>query len=341
VTVPVELEVLPDPAQVAATVAERFLKRMAAAQGRGEEPHVALTGGSIAEALHRQIARQAPAYDVDWTRVVFWWGDERFVAPDSADRNARDARAAFLDVVGATQVHEVPSTGDASDVDAAAAAYGDLVRASGGGDFDLVMLGMGPDGHVASLFPGFPQLDVDDRIAVPVTGSPKPPPERVSLTFPALRRTPSGRFWLRDGRPTGGSGSRTVGERAVLVPGPWASGRFWSGCPDTDAPPGPQEASTQPVGDVGPPRVDVVLGEHVDRPVSLVLDPLAPSTVVLPIVVRGMELGAVVLGGVSDSGQGHVEAVDLVTPVVEDPVLWLWRRQARVVPVQSKGRLPG
>lgn len=186
---PLELKVLADPAQVAATAAERFLQRVAAAQGRGEQPHVALTGGSIAHALHQQIALQAPAHDVDWTRVVFWWGDERYVAPDSEDRNALDARAVLLDVVGATRVHEIPSTHGAADVEAAAAAYSDLVRASGGGGFDLVMLGMGPDGHVASLFPGFPQLDVDDRIAVPVTGSPKPPPERVSLTFPALNRT--------------------------------------------------------------------------------------------------------------------------------------------------------
>lgn len=186
---PLELKVLADPAQVAATVAERFLRRMVAAQGRGEEPSVALTGGSIAEALHRQIALQAPAYDVNWSRVAFWWGDERFVAPDSADRNALGAREVFLDVVGATRVHEVPSTAGASDVEAAATAYADLLRASGGGEFDLVMLGMGPDGHVASLFPGFAQLDVDDRIAVPVTGSPKPPPQRVSLTFPALNRT--------------------------------------------------------------------------------------------------------------------------------------------------------
>jgi 6-phosphogluconolactonase len=186
---PLELKVLADPAEVASAVAERFLQRIVAAQRRGEEPHVVLTGGTIAEALHRQIAQQAPAYEVDWTRVVFWWGDERFVAPESADRNALDARQSFLDVVGATQVHEVPSTAGASDVDAAATAYGDLVRGSGGGEFDLVMLGMGPDGHVASLFPGFPQLDVDDTIAVPVRGSPKPPPERVSLTFSALNRT--------------------------------------------------------------------------------------------------------------------------------------------------------
>lgn len=185
---PLELKVLADPAEVAGAVADRFLQRVAAAQGRGEEPHVALTGGTIAEAVHAEIARRAPGHDVDWSKVAFWWGDERYVAPDSDDRNARDARAAFLDVVGATQVHEVPSTAAAPDVGAAATAYGDELRASGAGEFDLVMLGMGPDGHVASLFPGFPQLAADG-IAVPVTDSPKPPPERVSLTFPALNRT--------------------------------------------------------------------------------------------------------------------------------------------------------
>jgi len=186
---PLELKVLADPAAVAGAVADRFLQRLVAAQGRGEEPHVALTGGTIAEAVHAEIARRAPDHDVDWGRVVFWWGDERFVAPDSPDRNARDAREVFLDVVGATQVHEMPSTAAAVDAATAATTYADLLRASGGGEFDLVMLGMGPDGHVASLFPGAPQLDVDDRIAVAVTDSPKPPPQRVSLTFPALNRT--------------------------------------------------------------------------------------------------------------------------------------------------------
>ncbi|HET6166315.1 MAG TPA: 6-phosphogluconolactonase [Marmoricola sp.] len=185
----VELKVLPGPAEVAGAVAERFLERMVAAQARGEQPNVALTGGTIAEAVHAEIARRAPEHDVDWSRVVFWWGDERYVAPDSRDRNALDAREVFLDVVGASQVHEMPSTAAAPDVEAAATAYSDLLRSSGGGEFDLVMLGMGPDGHVASLFPGAPQLEVDDRIAVGVTDSPKPPPQRVSLTFPALNRT--------------------------------------------------------------------------------------------------------------------------------------------------------
>jgi 6-phosphogluconolactonase len=78
--------------------------------------------------------------------------------------------------------------GPHADVAAAAAAYGDELRGQGTGLFDVVMLGVGPDGHVASLFPGYPQLDVDDTVAVPVTDSPKPPPERVSLTFGALNR---------------------------------------------------------------------------------------------------------------------------------------------------------
>jgi 6-phosphogluconolactonase len=184
-----ELKVLPDPAALAAAVAERFLQRVVAAQGRGEDPHIALTGGTIAHAVHQQIAARAADYPVDWDRVVFWWGDERFVAPDSPERNALGARSVLLDVVGAGRVHQMPSTADAADADAGAAAYSDLMRATGAAEFDLVFLGVGPDGHVASLFPGFPQLDVDDRIAVGVTDAPKPPPDRVSLTFPALNRT--------------------------------------------------------------------------------------------------------------------------------------------------------
>jgi 6-phosphogluconolactonase len=77
------------------------------------------------------------------------------------------------------------------DIEDAAAAYSDEMRKYGSGEFDIVMLGVGPDGHVASLFPGLPQVDVDDRIAVAVTGSPKPPPERISLTRGALNRARS------------------------------------------------------------------------------------------------------------------------------------------------------
>jgi 6-phosphogluconolactonase len=185
------IEVHDDSAALATTVAGELLNRLADAQAAGHVPQIALTGGTIAEDIHQELARLSPESGVDWTKVVVWFGDERFVAPDSPDRNAGQARAAFLDAVGATQVHEMPSTADAEDVDAGATAYAATLREHGAGEFDIVMLGIGPDGHIASLFPGFSQLDVQDEIAVGVTGSPKPPPERISLTFAALNRARS------------------------------------------------------------------------------------------------------------------------------------------------------
>ncbi len=185
------VEVHEDAAALATAVAGELLNRLADAQTGGGTPQIALTGGTIAEAIHRKIARLSPDSGVDWSRVVVWFGDERFVAPDSPDRNSAQARAAFLETVGATQVFEMPSTADAADVDAGATAYAATLREHGAGEFDIVMLGIGPDGHIASLFPGFPQLDVQEAIAVGVTGSPKPPPERISLTLAALNRARS------------------------------------------------------------------------------------------------------------------------------------------------------
>jgi 6-phosphogluconolactonase len=132
-----------------------------------------------------------PGSEVDWSRVVVWWGDERFVAPDYEDRNARSARAAFIDRLpfDPAKVHDIPSTSDAGSADDAAAAYSAELREHGAGLFEVLMLGLGPDGHVASLFPGHPQLDADDQVAVGITDSPKPPPERVTLTLAALNRS--------------------------------------------------------------------------------------------------------------------------------------------------------
>lgn len=184
------VEVHDDADALAAAVAGALLKLLATRQAAGGIPQIALTGGTIAEAIHREVARLSPDSGVDWSRVDVFWGDERYVAPDSPDRNAGQAREAFLDAVGAdpARVHEMASTADAETAEAGAAAYAELVRSIGTGAFDLVMLGMGPDGHIASLFPGYPQLDVDDRVAVAVADSPKPPPERISLTFGALNR---------------------------------------------------------------------------------------------------------------------------------------------------------
>ena len=187
-----ELHTHESPEALAADVAERLLVVLREAQADGRTPHVALTGGTIAGTVHQALARLAPHSEVDWADVVWWWGDERFVAADDSERNAKQVRAELLDTLEGldpANVHEVPALGDVADVAAAASAYADELRAHGTDAFDVVMLGMGPDGHVASLFPGYPQLEVTGEIAVPVTDSPKPPPERVSLTFESLNRT--------------------------------------------------------------------------------------------------------------------------------------------------------
>ncbi|MDO9456778.1 6-phosphogluconolactonase [Nocardioides sp.] len=182
------VEVHDTPEALASAVAGELLSRLADLQAGGTEPNLGLTGGTIADKIHREVARLSPDFDVDWTRVVVWFGDERFVPADSPDRNAGQARAAFLDAVGATQVHEVPSSDDAATVDEAAERYGRAIREHGSGGFDILMFGIGPDGHVASLFPGNAALTATDAIAVGVPDSPKPPPERVTLTFEAFAR---------------------------------------------------------------------------------------------------------------------------------------------------------
>ena len=188
-----EIETFPSPEALAAAVAGRLVVRLAAVQAAGRTPAVGLTGGTIAEKIHEAVVAATEGHeDVDWSNVDFWWGDERYVPADDEGRNAKQAREVMLDHldVDERRVHEMPaSDGPHDSVEDAAEAYGDEVRRLGSGQFDVLMLGVGPDGHVASLFPGSTQLDVDDTVTVPVTDSPKPPPERISLTFGALSRS--------------------------------------------------------------------------------------------------------------------------------------------------------
>ena len=193
-----EIETFPSPDALAAAVAGRLVVRRAAVQAAGRTPAVCLTGGTIAVKIHEAVVAATEGHeDVDWSNVDFWWGDERYVPADDDGRNAKQAREVMLDHldVDERRVHEMPaSDGPHDSLEDAAEAYGDEVRRHGSGQFDVVMLGVGPDGHVASLFPGHSQLDVDDAIAVPVTDSPKPPPDRITLTFGALNR--SGEVWF-------------------------------------------------------------------------------------------------------------------------------------------------
>ncbi len=189
-----EIETFPSPDALAAAVAGRLVVRLAAIQAAGRTPAIALTGGTIADKIHEAVVTATEGHeDVDWSKVDIWWGDERYV-PHDDDRAQRQAGVG-RDAVPPRR-EPGPRARDAGLRRSARQRAGRRRRRTatssasrGTGRFDVVMLGVGPDGHVASLFPGSEQLDVDDAIAVAVTDSPKPPPERVSLTFAALNRT--------------------------------------------------------------------------------------------------------------------------------------------------------
>lgn len=176
--------VLDDADRLAAAVAEELARRVSSVQAEGRTPHVVLTGGTIAVAIYERLDADA----ADWSDVVYWFGDERYVPEGHEDRNDRQARDAFLDrcAVPAAQVRSMPAHGCSTSLAEAADGYGALLPDE---QFDVVLLGVGPDGHVASLFPGFEQVHEQERRCVEVFGSPKPPPERTSLTFPALNHT--------------------------------------------------------------------------------------------------------------------------------------------------------
>ncbi|GGD26150.1 6-phosphogluconolactonase [Nocardioides daphniae] len=174
-----------------ADAASWFLGRLAAAQAAGRVPHVVLTGGSIAAPFHREVARAAAGSGVDLTRVEWWWGDERFVPADSPERNCRSGLDDLLHVVGAPaeRVHVAAASDAVETVEESARRYQQQLRASGVREFEVALFGLGPDGHVASLFPHHPAAAIRDALVVPVHDSPKPPPQRVSLTYEAFAAT--------------------------------------------------------------------------------------------------------------------------------------------------------
>lgn len=146
--------------------------------GRGSF-RIVLSGGTTPQALYRRLR----ALDTDWTRWQIYFGDERFLPEGDAQRNDTMAGAAWLDHVAlpATQIHRVPYR---ADVQAAATAYAAVVAQAPG--FDLVLLGLGEDGHTASLFPGDARIHDRAALVLAVTAAPKPPPQRVSMSAARL-----------------------------------------------------------------------------------------------------------------------------------------------------------
>jgi 6-phosphogluconolactonase len=144
----------------------------------------AISGGSAAElALPKLVSAT-----IAWEHVDVFFIDERAVPPESADSNYRLARAAWLDRVPLPPARVHRMRGEAPDLSAAAAEYANALQAMLGNPprIDLVLLGMGPDGHVASLFPGHRLLRAWDRYAAAVDDAPKPPPRRLTVTLPVL-----------------------------------------------------------------------------------------------------------------------------------------------------------
>ncbi len=208
-----------DPDLLAAVTAARLIISILDAQAARGTASLVLTGGGIGVGTLRAV-RDSPIVEaVDWGRVDLWWGDERFVPAGSADRNDRQARDALLDALpldparvfamgsadaaaagasaGASASGPEPdaeTVDTAAAAEAAAAAYAQLLAGhaptgtavAAVPSFDVLLLGVGPDGHVASLFPGSPAVHARTA-AVAVHRSPKPPPTRISLTLPAIQ----------------------------------------------------------------------------------------------------------------------------------------------------------
>jgi 6-phosphogluconolactonase len=199
-----DVVVEPDADRLARAVAAALVARLAAAQTLRGTASLGVTGGEIGIAALAQVAALAeePAREVvDWTAVDVWWGDERFVPADSDERNDKAARRALLDRVGvpAERIHAMPpSDGRFAEPEDAADWYaGQLAAAAAPGEavprLDVLLLGMGPEGHVASIFPASPAAR-DERPVVAVHDCPKPPPTRVSLGFSAINAAEE--IWL-------------------------------------------------------------------------------------------------------------------------------------------------
>ena len=188
-TVDPELLIHSDAEDLAFSAASRLITAIADAPSTGGIAQVVLTGGRVASAVYGAVAESPARVEVDWQRVEFWWGDERFLPSGDPERNETQARDALLSALDVDPARVHPMAADTGQgAEAAAAAYAAELEAADSPTFDVLMLGVGPDGHVASLFPGYPQLEVTDAAAVAVHDSPKPPPTRLTLTLPVLAR---------------------------------------------------------------------------------------------------------------------------------------------------------
>jgi 6-phosphogluconolactonase len=195
------VDVFPDGEALVEAAGGRLVDTIQAAVAARGRALIVLTGGGNGIGLLKYLGAQRE--QIDWPRVHLFWGDERYVPEDDDERNDKQAREALLDHIDipSSHVHTMPASdgefGD--DLAAAALAYEQLLAANANAgqpapNFDVHLLGMGPEGHINSLFPDTPAVRETTRMVVAVEDSPKPPPQRITLTLPAIQR--SREVWL-------------------------------------------------------------------------------------------------------------------------------------------------
>jgi 6-phosphogluconolactonase len=195
------VEIFPDGEALVEAAGGRLVDTIQSAVAARGRALIVLTGGGNGIGLLRYLDAQRQR--IDWSKVHLFWGDERYIPEDDDERNDKQAREALLDQIDipSSHVHTMPaSDGEfGNDLAAAALAYEHLLAANAepgqpAPNFDVHLLGMGPEGHINSLFPDTPAVRETTRMVVAVDDSPKPPPQRITLTLPAVRR--SREVWL-------------------------------------------------------------------------------------------------------------------------------------------------
>jgi 6-phosphogluconolactonase len=199
--VSIDVETYPDSGLLVEAAGNRLIDIIQTAVADRGRAVIVLTGGGNGIALLQYLGTHGQ--QIDWSKVHLFWGDDRYVPEDDDERNYKQARAALLDHIDipSSNVHAMPaSDGEfGADLAAAALAYEQVLAANAEPgyptpNFDVHLLGMGPEGHINSLFPDTPAVRETTRMVVSVEDSPKPPPQRITLTLPAIRR--SREVWL-------------------------------------------------------------------------------------------------------------------------------------------------
>ncbi len=177
-----------DPPSLAAGAARRLLQRLIQLQTDDRVAQLCLTGGRIANRVYAELGTLIEGSDLDPGRLELWWGDERFLPTDDPLRNAGPTLVVMAGrfPLDPARTHPMPAADGLADNGASAATYAkeldDVV-------FDICLLGMGEDGHVASIFPGHPSFDATTQSVIAVNDAPKEPPQRISLSMSAINRS--------------------------------------------------------------------------------------------------------------------------------------------------------